>query len=133
MRLFFQDPVIHDVVQAVLAHNPALTPRLTAFVYADSVATQVEARAEMVGKLMDAVATCLLLAKTVLGSDEDKLSEKFNALLSPIRGNATLAELGLSVISLEEATTNDAFRDASHIPNDLFMQRVTRVKALLTH
>lgn len=133
MRLYFRDPMIQDVVQAVLAHNPALTPRLTAFVYADTVAKRVEERADMVAKLMDAVATSLLLAKTVIEGDEGKLAEKFNTLLTPIRGNPTLAELGLSVVSLEEATTNDVFRDASHISDGLFNARVARIKALLTH
>jgi len=133
MHIYFRDPMIQDVVQAVLAHNPALTPRLSAFVYADSVATKVEERADMVARLMDAVATCLLLAKTVVLADESKLAEKFNILLAPIRGNAVLAELGLSVVSLEEMTTNDVFRDASHIPEALLNERVARIKNLLTH
>jgi len=133
MRLYFRDPMIQDVVQAVLAHNPALTPRLTAFVYADTVAKRVEERTELVAKLMDAVATSLLLAKTVIERDENKLVEKFNALLTPIRGNPTLAELGLSVVSLEEAAANDVFRDASLISDGLFNSRIARIKALLIH
>lgn len=124
MQFTFPDPRMQSILNDLLEEigDRSVAARLGEFIAGDG-----QSRAGVVQDAFQTVAMCLLLAKSVMPSNEDALDIEYGRALPPLRVHAVIVELALAMIAAERADRTDIFRDRNLIPDALFNQRLTRI------
>lgn len=133
MRIMLPDPETREVVEALIALDPKLGPKLNGFVYENASTAEIQRRTDLVHRVTTSTARALLAAKIVMPSGDTSLRAEIEKSLSDARRAPALRELALSIVQAEADTDDDAFRDQKEIPDSLFNQRIAHIREFLAH
>jgi hypothetical protein len=133
MRIMLPNPETREVVEALIALDPKLGPKLNGFVYASASSAEIQRRTALVHRVTTSTARALLAAKIVMPSGDAGLRAEIEKSLSDARHAPALRDLALSIVEAEMATEDDAFRDPKEIPSTVFDQRIAHIREFLTH
>jgi len=125
MRIQIPDPIVQEAILEVLGGDSTLSSRL------DEFALHNTDRQMLIVEATVSVSRALLLAKCVLGQDEQKLRASFQSEMAKLRPYEVLIELGLAIVRAESLTQDDVFRDKTLISDALFSDRLTAIKNCL--
>uniref|UniRef100_UPI003F49369C hypothetical protein n=1 Tax=Cupriavidus taiwanensis TaxID=164546 RepID=UPI003F49369C len=133
MRIMLPDPETHEVVEALIALDPQLGPKLSGFVYETHSRAEILRRTDLVHRVTTSTARALLAAKIVMPSGDTKLQAEIEKSLSDARHAPALRDLALSIVKAEVDTEDDAFRDKKSIPDAVFNRRLAHIREFLAH
>lgn len=133
MRIMLPDAETREVVEALIALDPKLGPKLSSFVYETHSRAEILRRTDLVHRVTTSTARALLAAKIVMPSGDNDLRAEIEKSLSDARRAPALRDLALSIVQAESDTEDDAFRDQKEIPDALFNQRIAHIREFLAH
>ena len=126
------DPATQEVVEALIALDPQLGPKLSGYVFGSQPRDEIAHRAQLVQRVTTLTARALLAAKIVVPACDTKLQADIEHSLCDARQAPALRDLALAIVKAEADTEDDAFRDDKSVPDAVFNRRLSRIREFLT-
>nr|WDE72534.1 hypothetical protein [Cupriavidus gilardii] len=131
MRLMLPDNETQEVVEALIALDPQLGPKLNGYVFDADSRDEIARRAQLIQRVTTATARALLAAKIVMPTCDTKLHADIQHSLADARQAPALRDLALAIVKAEADTEDDVFRDHNGISNAVFNRRLSQIRDFL--